>query len=57
MPDAWCTICERDLAAIPAEVRALYGGVCVQCWIESVEEGINAVDELPADVRPLVRRV
>lgn len=55
MPDLWCTICDRELADIPAEVHALYEGVCVQCWIESVGEGINTVDDLPADLRPLVR--
>lgn len=56
MSDLWCDICDRDLVDIPAEVRALYRSVCVQCWIESVDSGMHTVDDLPVDLRPLRKR-
>jgi hypothetical protein len=38
-----CLVCE--------EVVVLYRGVCRRCWLESVESGIHAWADLPAELR------
>ena len=52
----YCTICERDAGDIPAEVRVFVIGVCVECWIDSVRDGVHAPDEIPVELRPLLPR-
>ena len=51
----WCEICDRDRDELPAEVREIIDGVCVECWLESYHEGMHGRDELPAELRALVR--
>jgi hypothetical protein len=42
--DDFCEICDRRVAP-------LYRGICRACWLESVESGIHAWDDLPAELR------
>lgn len=55
MPD-YCDICDRDTGDIPAEVRAFAHGVCLQCWLDSVTDGIHNPEVTRAKFRLLLPR-
>ena len=52
----YCHICDRDVAAMPAEVALLVKDVCVTCWIDSVANEIHTPEQVPEIIRPLLPR-